>query len=751
MKQSPPPSSQTETPETTGDGSGASFDRQGEPLGKMLRSLLGQPPHILHPRVLERVARNGHLSTNVDFIGERPCSTASLSHVVGADAVAIGLLYDIDLANRLSEVHHDQGEREVAARLLSEARALRRAFNRLGQDNPRLLSTKAVARLLGETEQHILRIDMPREHRQILCRAFDECAHHLQLAGPQLTWEVARESIAFVLGELREVAVGTRLNSCERTPPTLSPDALIRLRTYVGYLHEQAAECARAVPTSGASPAAGLRLTNAVRRLHSEGREEIEASYSRTDVCSVPVKLVAASRRSLCGTRLGMVNALSELAKNYEEAPSKANLKRIVDMLHSWKVGELPSEIVSGGKGQETLNKHPFSIAGTSEQSFFRDTVLPLLSWCAEQFDELPTEMHTLHLANLIRGTVAVLDALTVRDMATTLDAIRYDRDTWASNPTAKWQIPMVFPGAQIARVLLGRPLLSRGESSPLIDRYYEPPGLLGQTIHTISQHFQAAPSRVTSKELRFIAEAGSWARRCAKRYQKQIPPLPSTEALWITEYDGGAGTTLPHSIQDEFEQMQHEVRIPRGSRRSGLIVPENAEWLREHIYEHDGFLITTNEGNVLESEQRQKPSALFLATCSQSGPSPLMQEISRKASAYIEALPRAAVGKNPQVLCELAISTDEARFYRRAFGEHAYQVLWEQAVFNLVARFPTAERIECFATCLEGTDAMKAHARFGWKETGAVYQDQFGNTANIIHTTIYPAAIILGYRDITS
>ena len=68
----------------------------------------------------------------------------------------------------------------------------------------------------------------------------------------------------------------------------------------------------------------------------------------------------------------------------------------------------------------------------------------------------------------------------------------------------------------------------------------------------------------------------------------------------------------------------------------------------------------------------------------------------------------------NPHVLRELGISTDEARFYRRENGEHAYQVLWEQAVFNLVARFPTAERIEWFATCLEGTDAMKAHARFG-------------------------------------
>jgi hypothetical protein len=105
----------------------------------------------------------------------------------------------------------------------------------------------------------------------------------------------------------------------------------------------------------------------------------------------------------------------------------------------------------------------------------------------------------------------------------------------------------------------------------------------------------------------------------------------------------------------------------------------------------------------------------------------------------------------NPHVLRELGISTDEARFYRRENGEHAYQVLWEQAVFNLVARFPTAKRIECSATYIEGTDAMKAHARLGWKKTGAVYQDQCGNTANIIHTTVHAAVIVLGYRDITS
>ena len=143
------------------------------------------------------------------------------------------------------------------------------------------------------------------------------------------------------------------------------------------------------------------------------------------------------------------------------------------------------------------------------------------------------------------------------------------------------------------------------------------------------------------------------------------------------------------------------------------------------------------------------EPAALFVATCDQVSPSPLMKKIEKHAESYIGELPRGSNGAYPHMVCELALSSPEASFFLRKYGEHAYSALHNQFVFNTISRFPTAERVECFATCREGSSAMNAHERMGWKKTGATYVDEHGTHFDILHNVIFPAATVLGYRDL--
>jgi hypothetical protein len=101
-------------------------------------------------------------------------------------------------------------------------------------------------------------------------------------------------------------------------------------------------------------------------------------------------------------------------------------------------------------------------------------------------------------------------------------------------------------------------------------------------------------------------------------------------------------------------------------------------------------------------------------------------------------------------MVCELALSSPEASLFARKYGEHAYGALHNQFMFNTISRFPNAERVECFATCREGSTAMNAHERMGWKKTGCTYIDEHGTAFDILHNVIFPAATVMGYRDLS-
>jgi hypothetical protein len=131
------------------------------------------------------------------------------------------------------------------------------------------------------------------------------------------------------------------------------------------------------------------------------------------------------------------------------------------------------------------------------------------------------------------------------------------------------------------------------------------------------------------------------------------------------------------------------------------------------------------------------------------------MRELQHLAKDFLAQLPEeeidGSIVNTPAVLAELVVAGRDGKGLLSSFGELPYHVLNDQSLFNIVSRFPYHPRVDVLAICLEGSVAMKAHERFGWIKTGAKYIDERGSRFDVIHRSVRPAAILLGYRDLSS
>jgi hypothetical protein len=131
---------------------------------------------------------------------------------------------------------------------------------------------------------------------------------------------------------------------------------------------------------------------------------------------------------------------------------------------------------------------------------------------------------------------------------------------------------------------------------------------------HLTSAAADSGPT-VSQSELKAIKKLTRWMNSAATRFEKRVPEVPAHEAIWLSEYDGGDGVTLPGDTQKHFEDMQREHLVAPDAKESGLVKPESTSWLRTAIDKHDGVLLTINEGNPQRPLTRSEPEALLVMT----------------------------------------------------------------------------------------------------------------------------------------
>ncbi len=699
------------------------------------------------PVRIEALRTRGVLALNREAIFDRPHSTATLSALAGVPLERIGALFDINLAKGLVDNGIPAEKRESYRRLLTAAQSVRRQFNRLAFDYRGEVPAHTLARILQGFEKQVAELPIDRRMLLPLAVTLEESAHHLQLCGRHLSWENAREVVAYVLAAAREVVIVSAEHETEALDGVVPDLMRAKLAIFLEHVHHYSRECAASMNIPGRKPL----FAHAHDRLISRDCcEAMQAEFRAEEGRSAPAKLVAAGRRSVCGVKLGMLHALDSAQRLFERDRTQDALRQISETLELWRGSDGTERSELSRSRSESLQRNLFSVAGTSHQAIFRDSVAPIFRWAVEHFDRLQPE--TLrHLATLAQETVHALQALTIREMAITLDAMKVARMCWDGDLHSKWVVKRAFPGSRALTGLLIGSLRGTAEYDPFIDRMDTPLGLNGPTMKTITHSFDANEATWTPQLEKLVRAGSVWAKKCARHYRRQIPTLPNESSLWVAEFDGSQGARVPHEVQREFELIQDEVKVAPGSRASGLITSKSGAWLQKHIAEHDGILLTVSAGDIEAPLAEQKPTAIFIATCSQTSPSPTMRSVKETAAPFIEALPKPSAmwGENPHVLCELSIAPREAQFFFRTYGEHIAGAMYRQFLFNAISRFPTAERIECFARCREGSLSMKAHGRLGFRDTGHSFVDGEGRRFHILHKAIFPCAVVLGYSDI--
>jgi hypothetical protein len=100
-------------------------------------------------------------------------------------------------------------------------------------------------------------------------------------------------------------------------------------------------------------------------------------------------------------------------------------------------------------------------------------------------------------------------------------------------------------------------------------------------------------------------------------------------------------------------------------------------------------------------------------------------------------------------VVGELVVMSKTGSQFARDYEEAPLEMLLHQAEFNVISRFPEHDRVDSVGICRIDSVALKAYKRYGYIDTGATYTDEHGTPFRIIYKPLFPADVILGYRDI--
>lgn len=688
---------------------------------------------------------------------DRPITAAALSSMTGVSKHRIGLLYDIRL-----DPPRIEGTQlaAIAADSFRALRDFRKTFNRIPLSHDGQMATEVLARALLTLEKHLLAIFPDRSERSKISVPFRHAATTLLTANRFISIEDAREIATYVLGASIHVTL-RELRPREDSPSTPLPlahapkDALDNLKIFLRFHRRLSRIATREMENIPREPV--------VRDVRSPFQNSARPSVGR----SAPVHLVAAARRSLLGIKLAAAHGLKETIEAFNQESTISNLRAVEGALSSWRAGEGFSEqagssrrnIRQDDRSPEALGRNLFSVPGASHQSVLREVAAISVDWAILRCQSLreQEQMKTLNeVGQLLAGLLRSLHALTAREMLETLSVMSFPKDIDEGPGGNKWRVKKVFPGARwLETGALGR-ILGVSEASPF-DQYSGMASLPRRKIQGIVSKLtladsiapQQSSSSLSTQELSGLRTLTRWMNAAATRFESRIPEVPSHEAIWISEYDGGDGVTLPKGIERNFEEMQREHIVGANSRESGFVVPETAAWLRAAIDRHDGFLLTINEGDPQKPLDRSEPEALLVITCNQADPSPILPKLRTCAREFLDKLPATRSGSTPVVLGELAVMTTEGSRLVRDYGEVPLEMLIRQAEFNIISRFAECERVDCLAICKEGNPALKAYKRYGYMETRATYTDEHGTVFNIIYKPLFPADVILGYRDI--
>lgn len=702
---------------------------------------------------------------------ERALTTAALSAVVGVDQKHIATLHDISLSysGRLGMEPHIVSSVSQAFKSLRE---FRQSFNRIPIAPDGEMATSEVAKVLLSLENSLEHSITDRLRAERISIAFRHAAVALVTSNRFIPIESAREIAAYVIGTAVEAAldsVASLDKSRHAEPPapeTLSPlasqDTLAALESILSNHRVEARAANLALRAEKDSDTDQDSSTS----IPASGDVTLSLTSSESSPRSAPIHFVAAGRRAFLGVKLAAAHGLKDRIDTFSNEMTLSKLLAVRDAMRTWRAGEgvvvpaieKPQEQASGTT--EALGKNVFSISGASRQSVLRDVASGAVEWACRRYTSLQEEKRPEMLAlvsELLSGLSRALQALTAREMLETLSVMSFPKEAQLTDGDSKWDVKTPFP---FSRWLETKPLgrvLGTHEGDPF-DQSTTIATLSDRKIQKVLSLLKTSSFlrcdlpffSLTNAELVGLKSLSRWINALADRFEKGIPQLPSQRAMWVSEYDGGDGVTLPQETAKHFEEMQREHLVAQSSKESGFVEPETSAWLRAAIYNHDGFLLTINEGDPKKPLDKSEPEALLIVTCSQITPSPIMAELKLAAQSFLSRLPQTRTGAAPMVLAELAVVTTEGSALRREYGEVPLEVLVRQAEFNIISRFAEHERVDCLAICRKGSVALKAHKRYGYTETGATYTDHYGTAFEIIFKAVYPADVILGYRDIT-
>jgi hypothetical protein len=666
-------------------------------------------------------------------IREKALSSAEISLLTGRRVAKIGLLYDIDLSSQGVPKAGSPEQQRVQEGVLAAARHLRGAFNQASRRQPRFIDCAAIEGLVSRFEEKCTEL---RATGRVLMPLTDACREvrescRLEQRG-FMPWHKAREGVARILGAARHVNSGQNVAEPQKSAgvvPSAQRQALDYTLTCCSQFANQVSDVVEE----------GLRLIDPRPMVSTLSRVLGGDVRSHPDnQRSAPTDVALASRRSLCGNKLGALAALESRVAIFTLNPSQETLRPVVEILESWRQGENPSAEGPQQRSLEQLERSPLTIPRTSKQAIFRDAILPALQWGLDNLDGL-TVASKRDIVLLLRTSVEALRALTVREIAEEFDVLLYPRHVeplsgYCTSALLRKVVSFGTLGGAVGAVLTReRDLLAARLDNE-------------KAVKEVVANFRRAGAEKNLAVQKDLASLVRWVAGQAQLYIQEVPQLPAEDALWVSEYDGGQKACLPRELQQRFVEMQKQVQVAAASKQGGFVFPETEEWLQDHVTKHDGFVIAVTAGNPKLRLCSQKPDTIFVGTCSQSSPSPLMEKIAKKAARFIASLPPSSDGQpNPCVVAELAVSNQQAVMAVRSFGEHPTGAAFKQFVFNVVSRFPAAERVDCFATCREGSAAMNAHERMGWRKTGCMYVDEHGTRFDIIHVALQPVEILCG------
>ncbi len=714
-----------------------------EALGcfRLERFLSNSPILRVSEEFAERVGR-------VNSIQDVPHSSAAVGIFGGVPRARIGLLRHVCLSRAQLTGGKEIPIEGESTEILRVAREIRRQVIRQLFGSPKGVPYQKLCHVLRDALQEFEDSTFNPRTKTALATSLGKCQSYLSLqTAPKLSREIVAETFAILLGELREVACTRYSFELDSPSRKLLPgdDEVCILRNSIRARMVYAGEAASRLERREDGDA----LQHAVKRLRSPVSTQMAEWYEPGAGRSSPVRFLQAARRSIAGVHIGFVQVLDERVNRFIAEPSKLSLLAVSEVLSCWKGAEGRGQYESG-VAPNYLARGFFSVPGSGKHSIFRDVVAPAISWAANNFEELPKNAMR-DVSRLCQHTLECLTALSVFDTAEFYSGsinradVKMEQEAERMSLVARGlsKIKALFPSTRSPEPYLHRYAVADWKS------------LSTSTARDISKFFRRHPDATLNEGLPELRRLTSWSQTYARMYIDRCSFAEQSHAVWAAEFDFADGSIIPHELEESFVALQEQYRVQQGSRASGFIEPETVEWLHEQVYSHDGVLLSVSTGEMSVPLTTRAPYGLCVLTFSQKNPSNLMRELQHLAKDFLAQLPEeeidGSIVNTPAVLAELVVAGRDGKGLLSSFGELPYQVLNDQSLFNIVSRFPYHPRVDVLAICLEGSVAMKAHERFGWIKTGAKYIDERGSRFDVIHRSVRPAAILLGYRDLSS